>query len=353
MPKIKLHTILMQDISYFDVVYNQVDIVFHDNINDIFEYDLIVLNRTHVLNNLQKCKEYLNKSLSNRLILLDVTEGTNTTNKFLIENNLIDYFLQTKQIFIISSGDFSKDCVFANVDIFLYMVASNKFNIISSLNHFQNIYDQKNKCYSFLFLNKFPRYHREKLIVELGKRNLLDKALWSDLSNNIKLPSKIEDHFNDNIKNIFTIKMQHDLSWVDGMISPQLYTETYFTVVTETNFEIPHNYCTEKIYKPILMGHPFVAVSSYKFYQHLKDRGYKTFGHLIDESFDDIENNEDRLLAIVNSIETLCQQNLDDFLLKVKPICEHNRLNFLREVGEHDMFQFETLTTFLKKVCLN
>ena len=346
MPKIKLHTVqAMQDASYFDIIYDQVELIYHDYA-DIFNYELIVLNRKHLVTQSQLCKQYLDKSIKNRIILLDILEGTNTTIRMLSRYNLIDYFLVTKQIMVVSSGDFDKNTIFSNIDYFKYMVCG-EYNTTISLNQFDNIHTY-NKPYSFLFLNKNPRSHRKLIITKLQERNLLENSLWTDLSRGIKLSHVVDDYFNGNVKNVFLNSTKHDLHWPDGVIFPDLYIKTYFSIVTETNFYEPYSYCTEKIYKPILMGHPFIVVSNYKFYQHLTDRGYKTFGNLIDESFDNIENNEDRMDAIVNSIETLCQQDLDDFLLNVKSICEHNRLNLLREVGMKYMSTYNSLTEFLK-----
>ena len=94
MPKIKLHTIQMQDISYLDLIYDQVDIIYHDDIINIFDYTSVILNRHHCRLNLKLCIDYLTKSVKNRIILLDVFEGTNTTIDFLTENNLIEYFAE-------------------------------------------------------------------------------------------------------------------------------------------------------------------------------------------------------------------------------------------------------------------
>ena len=352
MPKIKLHTIQMQDASYLDLIYDQVDIIYHDNIINIFDYTSVLLNRHHCQLNLKLCIDYLTKSVKNRIIFLDAFEGTNTTIDFLTENNLLEYFTKTNQISIISSGDFGNNTTFANIDTCLDLTA-HLYNITISLNHFENIYIKKNKSYNYLCLNGRARPHRQALIAKLQERNLLDNALWSDLSANIKISSLVDDFYNGKISSISINATKHNMSCPPLIINPALYTETYFTVVTETNFEIPYTFCTEKIYKPILMGHPFIAVSNYKFYQHLKDRGYKTFDALIDESFDNIENNEDRLTSIVNSIDKLCQQDLDDFLAKAKPICEHNRLNYFRELGCYPLTKYNKLTTFFKEYAEN
>lgn len=352
MPKIKLKSTRIQDINFFDVVYSLIDLKICDNIDELFTVDeyIPVFPGPIAITVQAKLKIYLHSDVNLRCIILVPLEGTNTVENFLINYKLINYF-NNNQLSIISSGDFSTDKSFANIDYFLPLVNDN-YNIKIAINQFENIFVPEIKPYKFLYLNKLPRVHRQRLIKLLDKKNLLDNALWSDLSNKKQLPLTYDDYFNGMISSITINNTTHDISWPDGKLFPQLYIDTYFSVITETNFELPYNYCTEKIYKPILMGHPFIAVANYKFYQHLNDRGYKTFNGLIDESFDLIENNDDRLLAIANSIEQLCLTNLDDFLIKAKPICEHNRLNFFREYGEHSKNNYNTLSKFFEKLCL-
>ena len=142
MPKIKLHTIQMQDASYLDLIYDQVDIIYHDNIINIFDYTSVLLNRHHCQLNLKLCIDYLTKSVKNRIIFLDALEGTNTIiDDFLTENNLLEYFTKTNQISIISSGDFGNNTTFANIDTCLDLTA-HLYNITISLNHFENIQNQ-------------------------------------------------------------------------------------------------------------------------------------------------------------------------------------------------------------------
>ena len=94
MSKIKLHTVQMHDTVYLDIVYDQIDIIIHDNIIECFDHELVLLNRNWLLMNIKHIKDYLKNSITNRLILLDVKEGTNTVLYNLIENNLLDYFVK-------------------------------------------------------------------------------------------------------------------------------------------------------------------------------------------------------------------------------------------------------------------
>jgi hypothetical protein len=47
------------------------------------------------------------------------------------------------------------------------------------------------------------------------------------------------------------------------------YIDTYFSVVTETIFDYPYTFRTEKIWKPMIMGHPFVAAANRGYYRDL------------------------------------------------------------------------------------
>ena len=78
---------------------------------------------------------------------------------------------------------------------------------------------------------------------------------------------------------------------------------------------------------------PFVLVAPVNTLKVLKDHGYKTFGDFWDESYDDIQNNEERLFKIFETIEFINSKSLEelqDMYNKMKPIIEHN-YNIVRE----------------------
>jgi hypothetical protein len=53
--------------------------------------------------------------------------------------------------------------------------------------------------------------------------------------------------------------------------------------------------------------------------------GFKTFGNVIDESFDQIHNADQRLERIAQVVEDLCQQDLNSFLIACEPAARHNQ----------------------------
>jgi hypothetical protein len=102
--------------------------------------------------------------------------------------------------------------------------------------------------------------------------------------------------------------------------------------VSETVFDYPYSLRSEKIYKPIAMGHPFVAVANRGFYRDLHNTGFQTYHTLIDESFDLIDNNQDRLDRIAHVVRDLCASDLDEFLVAAHAISKYNQQH-MAELG--------------------
>jgi hypothetical protein len=113
--------------------------------------------------------------------------------------------------------------------------------------------------------------------------------------------------------------------WGDILLASKPYLDTYFSLVTETVFDYPHSFRTEKIWKPVAIGHPFIVASNSGYYRDLHKLGFKTFGHLIDESFDSIDNGLDRIKRITEVVEDLCNQDLPAFITAAQETCKYNQ----------------------------
>lgn len=278
--------------------------------------------------------EHLDKIYANRnnaYILYMPLEGTNTVNNVLKEfwdsNNY-------RMPFVISSGDFNGSITHINIDAFKTILGRTSDDLLlKDWETCNNIFTKTKKPFLFNFLNGVSRSHRTELIRLLENKGILNLGLWTALYNKKFLPAEYQFEFEE--KNIENGQYINN-GWPAGIIHPPIYEDTYFSVVCETNFEIPNSYRTEKIYKPLKIGHPFIAVSSYGFYKDLHNMGFKTFGNLIDESFDTIDDNHLRLVRIADVIESLCKSNLVDFLTAAESICRHNRAVMLETLNPRD-----------------
>lgn len=83
------------------------------------------------------------------------------------------------------------------------------------------------------------------------------------------------------------------------------YSTCGIEVVLETLFDDTRNHLTEKILRPIACGCPFILASTPGSLQYLRNYGFETFGQFIDESYDNIQDPNMRLQAIVQEMKRI------------------------------------------------
>lgn len=84
---------------------------------------------------------------------------------------------------------------------------------------------------------------------------------------------------------------------------------------------------TEKTWKSIACKKPFVVATTPFFLNGLRDLGFKSFSPFIDESYDEIVDNKERLDAVVNEsirISKLPTEEYNKLISDCKEICEYN-----------------------------
>jgi len=95
-------------------------------------------------------------------------------------------------------------------------------------------------------------------------------------------------------------------------------------------------FITEKTWRNMLNGHPMIWIGTRHTVKMLQHLGFKTFNTLWDESYDEIKNPLDRLNAVTNLVNELCQKTEEEWLEiqeKAVPILKHNQ-NKMRELNE-------------------
>ena len=300
-------------------------------------------------------------------------EGSETLLTMCLRWNFQD-LLQQGRIVLIAGGDMHPRWPHIQHEFFMPKIHYTEANW-PAFEQRDLIFAKNAKPYKFLFLNGRLRPHRKYLIEKFGLNGLLDKALWSCLDTGTGLlvgvnagswfdldPDRIQIQLMHQDQNLMhnpsTIKYlpaeyevdryrlrtqmpSHDIfvknhlfnnEWGDAVINPNCYTDTYFSLVSETVFDYPYSFRTEKIWKPIAMGHPWIAVANQGFYRDIKNLGFKTFDGIIDESFDQIERSQDRIERIAQLVEDLCQQDLDHFLVECYNICKYNQQHYVEMI---------------------
>ena len=83
-------------------------------------------------------------------------------------------------------------------------------------------------------------------------------------------------------------------------------------LVTETVATGRRHHITEKTFKPIALGMPFVLVATAGSLEYLRSYGFKTFGHVWDESYDTIQSDHERIRAVAGLLRTLCDLSVTE-----------------------------------------
>ena len=104
-----------------------------------------------------------------------------------------------------------------------------------------------------------------------------------------------------------------------------------FQIVTETMFWGRKKHLTEKVFKPIVSKNPFILLGCAHNLKYLKRYGFKTFDRWIDESYDDIEDDYQRLLAVVGVIKSLEGVDRKQMLMEMNDVLDHNYNLFFSE----------------------
>jgi hypothetical protein len=278
-----------------------------------------------------------------RIIFANPAEGSYTILMQLARHGITE-LVKTGIIGLIASGDLEPGINYCKIDYFTDIVEYSENQHAATLASLSAL---TVRPYDFLFLNGRLRPHRKYLIDELKARGLLDGALWTNLESRGTLsytssltvdctePIRllpVEYELERAVKNLHLLPSSGNVktqlfgnTWGDGVVNHRCYSDTWFSLVTETVFDYPYSFRTEKIWKPILMGHPFVVAANRGFYRDLRNLGFRTFNSLIDESFDQIDRPEDRLECIIRGVYRICSFGADKFWHAAQDICRYNR----------------------------
>ena len=339
----------------YDLIKHWADVTFWDfqeHLPDLIPGAVYVIGRRQFTLNIPIIRELV-KNNTIKVILSNPAEGSETLAGQCVQYHVAD-LVRNKKILLVGGGDMDPIWPCLQYDSFLPKILDYNENIAAA-SRSEEIFSNTHKPYKFLFLNGRMRSNRKYLIERFHLNGLINQSIWSSLdardgaSRQIKLmhngknmmynvrPIKLLDPYYefDFYQNRTTIAQQtsstyvkHDLfdnQWGEIYLRAEPYIDTYFSLVTETVFEYPHSFRTEKIWKPIAMGHPWIAVANAGYYRDMRNLGFKTFSHVIDEGFDSIENNQDRIDRIAQIVEDLCQQDLASFLKECYNVCKYNQ----------------------------
>ena len=112
------------------------------------------------------------------------------------------------------------------------------------------------------------------------------------------------------------------------------YESTDIEVILETLFDDDRLHLTEKSLRPIACGQPFILAGTYGSLKYLRSYGFKTFNDIWNEQYDNIEDPQERLVAIADLMKTISNWSLKEKssnLAKAQAITDYNKKHFFSE----------------------
>jgi len=298
------------------------------------------------------------KDGQNKIVFFNNSE-TLLTNILYKAQRIVNYFKDQKEntFFLTNSGfdsekSYYEVCINNKWEPKLKILTASAFEYITKDNNKVKEVEYKTnlKNKKFVCFNRIHRRHRIILFSKLFDKNLIKQGYysfeggepnWIDTVNWDFFDNRIKKNIVKN-KKLFPIKLnisserQNPVDIIEEDL--KYHNDSYFSIVTETIFSSidtshydltykSYKFFSEKIFRPILLKHPFILVAWPGALKKLRELGYKTFFPYINESYDQEFNDEIRMEMLVNEIEKLC--NFTDsqwinFQNNVKPIVEHN-----------------------------
>jgi hypothetical protein len=199
--------------------------------------------------------------------------------------------------------------------------------------------------YEFTALNRIHKWWRATVMADLHHSGILERSLWSY---NTELTE--DDRSKDNpirldcVSGLSTIMIDfldqgpYACDNLDAAahndhrhINTDLYTQSYCHLVLETLFDVDQSggtFLTEKTWKCIKFGQPFVIIGPVGSLDILRRSGYRVFDHAIDNAYDTIEDNTERYLAVRNAIFKIQRQDMHAWYLRCLDDVLHNQWQF-------------------------
>ena len=133
--------------------------------------------------------------------------------------------------------------------------------------------------------------------------------------------------------------------WLDQF---DLCAESMIYHVSETVFFGRRQHLTEKTFKPIALGMPFVLGAPCGSLAYLKQYGFKTFDTIWSEEYDTIQDDRSRIshsIALLKKLDSQTEQEKNEMFKKCIPIIKHNWNHFYD--GGFEKILWAELTTML------
>jgi len=128
----------------------------------------------------------------------------------------------------------------------------------------------------------------------------------------------------------------------DRFYCAEWYAQTCFSLVAETKVQ-QELFISEKIFKPLAYNHAMIALGTPGTLQYIRNLGFETFAHCIDESYDQVLDYPARLQKILDLLADLYREFSRTGPVfqdtKTQAILAHNHARFFDQAEIQTRFQ--------------
>jgi len=218
-------------------------------------------------------------------------------------------------------------------------------------------------CFNFHHMNFTHRMHRQlfsKFILnkELHKKNCvaINIGSYGDFLTSQSSDDRKENTYtgcigvganddwalNYNLKKLWRDVEFHKVIHPDIDQTPSIKNDfvkkSAVTIVSESVFNHPYPYFTEKTVSALITQRPFVIIGPQGSLNTLRQKGFKTFDDIFDESYDKIKDPSARLEAVFELVEQIHRRPLDQIkenVLQCRDKLNHNRKLIIKRIKAH------------------
>jgi hypothetical protein len=221
----------------------------------------------------------------------------------------------------------------------------------------------KDYCVPFNSLNRAHRNHRTEHLYFLAEnklQGLVSGGAWFAI-HSIDEPIYQTVDYN-HYKSVLTanypkiVDVKDLVNQVPNLTNNlEIYENSQLTIVTESHFDqIGGLFITEKTFRPLLVGHPFMVLGQQGTLRKLRSWGFETNFDGLDQSYDVIEDDQERFIKFHQSLYnwTVLDKEIKRTLLyKWKNVINHNFYHYKTMNFKKRMFDNVILstTTYFKK----
>lgn len=209
-------------------------------------------------------------------------------------------------------------------------------------------------------LNRLHKWWRAAIMTDLKRYGILDQSYWSYCETDTNQDSidqcPIALDCVDDLRTLTHAFVQRAPYFVDDLTQDQrndhsltldyLHNDSYCNIVLETLLDYDQSggvLLSEKTFKPIKHGQMFFVAGAAGSLRLLRELGYRTFDHVLDNSYDAITDNTDRWISLRSSIVETANSDMKKLYEAAHDDILHNQQFFLQS-------KYDRLSNLLRKI---